>query len=291
MIIDASVVRQLIESQFPEWADLPIEPVPFDGWDNRTFRLGQSMSVRLPSAEEYVAQVEKEQRWLPRLAPLLPLQIPNPIAKGRPNKDYPWHWSIYQWIEGENADRGVIHDLSAFAMDAANFLRALQNIDSSDGPKARPFYRGNSLRVYDEEARAAIALLTGEIDSPLALKIWETALDSEWMEKPVWLHGDFAATNMLVRDGKLSAIIDFGSCAVGDPACDLVIAWTFFSGESRRAFISSLPLDNDTRARARGWALWKAAILLSGVCDGPLSQRATAKRVIEEVLNDHTTYY
>ena len=287
--INERLVRKLISAQFPQWQHLPIKPVELSGWDNRTFRLGEKMSVRLPSAEGYAAQVEKEQRWLPKLAPLLPLAIPVPLAMGKPDKNYPWHWSIYRWLEGENATVENINDLPEFATTLAQFLLALQQIDSTGGPRPGPhsFFRGGSLKVYDHETRAAIIALSGKIDTDLATEVWEVGLTAKWRGNPVWVHGDIAAGNLLVKDGRLHAIIDFGCLAVGDPACDLTIAWTLFSGASREAFFTALPLDRGTSARARGWALWKALIILAEYIETDLHKSNHAKYVIHEVLEDY----
>ncbi|MGQ0602250.1 MAG: aminoglycoside phosphotransferase family protein [Anaerolineales bacterium] len=289
MDINVSLVGQLVTPQFPQWAGLPIKPVEFDGWDNRTFHLGEDMTVRLPSAEGYAAQVEKEHRWLPRLAPLLPLPIPTPLAKGVPSHGYPWHWSIYQWIEGEIATIERIADLPQFAITLAQFIAALQRIDPTDGPPAgqHSFFRGAPLAVYDTETRNAIAVLDGKIDTDAATAVWETARQATWHGSPVWFHGDIAAGNLLVKNGQLSAVIDFGCSGVGDPACDVTIAWTLLSGESREAFRAALPVDGATWARGRGWALWKGLITLAEHINTNPLEAGKARRVIDEVLADH----
>ncbi len=284
--ITVSLVGQLVTAQFPEWADLPIKPVEFDGWDNRTFRLGEDMAVRLPSAECYSGQVEKEQRWLPRLAPLLPLHIPIPLAMGVPAAGYPWHWSVYRWIEGEKATIECIDDLHRFATTLARFLAALQQIDAAGGPPPgqHNFFRGGPLAIYDTETRDAIAVLHGKIDSDAVTAAWEAALKATWHGTPVWLHGDLSASNLLVRRGRLSAVIDFGCSGVGDPACDLTIAWTLFSGESREAFCAALPVDGATWARGRGWALWTGVSKLAEHIDTNPFEAGKARRAIDEVL-------
>jgi len=287
--INVSLVRQLIRTQFPQWADLPVTPVEPGGWDNRTFRLGDEMSVRLPSAAAYVPQVEKEHQWLPRLAPHLPLPIPVPLAKGAPGAGFPWPWSIYRWIDGESASRDRITDLRQFALDLAQFLIALQRIDASGGPRAgrHNFYRGGPLSVYDHETRQAIEILGSAIDAAAATEVWETALTSTWHGLPVWVHGDVAVGNLLVKDGRLSAVIDFGSSGVGDPACDVVIAWTLLYGDSRAVFRDALGLDRQTWERGRGWALWKALITVADPRNAGTEKAAESERVIHEVLADH----
>ncbi|TGQ50494.1 aminoglycoside phosphotransferase family protein [Mesorhizobium sp. M1C.F.Ca.ET.193.01.1.1] len=286
--IDTDLVRRLVDAQFPEWRHLPVSPVASGGWDNRTFHLGDEMTVRLPSAAPYSLQVEKEHRWLPQHAPHLPLPIPMPLAMGEPAAGYPWHWSVYRWIEGETAKTGQITDLRAFALSLADFLVALKRIDPTGGPAPgqHNFHRGGPLTVYDGEARLAIAALEGEIDTQAATIVWEAALAATWHGSPVWFHGDVAWGNLLVHEGRLSAIIDFGTSGVGDPSCDLAIAWTFFEGESRKAFRDRIAVDDATWARGRGWTLWKALITLAGH-DANQAEAEKSRRVIDEVLADH----
>ena len=286
MIIDEALVSQLISAQFPEWANLDIQRVEPGGWDNRTFRLGHDLLVRMPSAAVYALKVEKEQEWLPKLAPHLPLPIPQPLAMGQPGCGYPWCWSIYRWIDGETAAVGAISDPSIFASDLAAFLKALQRIDTTGGlaAGAHNFYRGGSLKVYDTETRQAIDLLQDHIDVVAVTAIWEAALASVWDKKPVWVHGDVSVGNLLVQNGQLSGVIDFGGLGVGDPACDLVMAWTFFTGEARIALQKASGLDAATWTRARGWALWKALIVAAGLSKSNVYETEQSWRVIVEVL-------
>jgi aminoglycoside phosphotransferase (APT) family kinase protein len=286
--IDTTLVRRLLTAQFPQWADLPITPAVPQGWDNRTFRLGAELSVRLPSAAGYTPQVEKEHRWLPVLAPQLPLPIPVPLALGRPGEGFPWPWSVYRWLDGAPASTARIGDLVAFAAALAAFLAALQRIDAAGGPLAGPhsFFRGGSLMTYDDETRRTIVAVREFIDAPAATALWQAALAAPWSGPPVWFHGDVAVNNLLVREGRLSAVIDFGCCGVGDPACDTVIAWTLFRGPSRAAFRAGLPLDAATWQRGRGWALWKALLIFNQARAGDGAQAAEARRVINDLLAD-----
>lgn len=286
--IDIPLVRRLIGAQFPEWADLPITPADPQGWDNRTFRLGANMSARLPSAPGYVPQVEKEHRWLPFLAPHLPLPIPIPLGRGVPGERYPFPWSVYRWIDGETAVTAPSADLPTFAAALAQFLAALQRIDARDGPPPGPHsaWRGGPLTTYDAETRRAIAALRDAIDADAATAVWNAALAATSHGPPVWVHGDVAAGNLLVRNGQLCAVIDWGCCGVGDPACDTVIAWTLFGGESREAFRTTLAVDDATWTRGRGWALWKALITLAEYRTIDLVKAADARRVIDAVLAD-----
>lgn len=264
--INTELARLLVASQFPNWKDLPIEPMENEGWDNRCFRLGEEFVLRFPSAECYAAQVEKEQTWLPKLAPSLILSIPTPLAMGKPTENYPWNWSVYRFLEGTPASIASIPDLCAFATQLAEFLLSLQQIATENGPPPGPhcFYRGGSLHVYDAETRKALKLLKGQIDTEKALAIWEAALKTQWEKPPVWVHGDMNESNLLVQNGRLSAVIDFGMLSIGDPACDLAIAWTFLDEITREVFLNKMSYDCDTLARGKAWTLWKALIVAAG---------------------------
>jgi aminoglycoside phosphotransferase (APT) family kinase protein len=279
-------VSRLVAAQFPRWAGLRLTQVEPGGWDNATFRLGEDMSVRLPSAAPYAPQVGKEHQWLPVLAGQLPLPIPRPLARGIPGCGYPWPWSVYRWLDGSPASAGAAVDRDQLAADLAGFLAALYRIDSAAGPPpgAHNFFRGGPLAVYDGETREAIAALAGEIDAGRAVHVWEEALAAAWHGPPVWVHGDVSAGNLLVNRERLSAVIDFGCSAVGDPACDTAIAWAWFTGESRKVFQARLPVDQATWARGRGWALWKALIVLVRARKNDPGGATEAARVIGEVL-------
>jgi aminoglycoside phosphotransferase (APT) family kinase protein len=287
-VIDAMLVHRMVSAQFPQWARLPVKSVAAGGWDNKSFHLGEDMIVRLPSAAAYAAQVEKEHRWLPRLAPFLPLQIPTPLAVGEPASGYPWKWSIYRWIKGEIAASEAVTDSNDFAAKVAGFLVALQRIDTAGGPPpgARNFHRGGSLTTYDADVREAIGILERRIDTKAATAIWEAALRTAWDHFPVWVHGDISIGNLLSRDGELRAVIDFGNLGIGDPACDLSIAWTLFRGRSREVFRATLPLDSGTWIRGRAWTLWKAVIVAAGLSRTNAIEWAHPRRVIDEVLHE-----
>lgn len=287
-IIDVALVRRLIAAQFPQWADLAVRPVAESGWDNRTFRLGEEMLVRLPSAAWYAPQVEAEHRWLPVLAPGLPLPIPQPLARGEAGEGYPWPWTVARWIEGATSTSAGVAGEAAFGTDLARFLAALQSLDAADGPApgARNFHRGGDLATNDGETRAAIGRLDGRFDPEAVTAVWEAALAARFEGPAVWVHGDVAPGNLLVRDGRLCAVIDFGGMAVGDPACDLAIAWRFLEGEARTAFRVGLPLDAATWARGRGWALWKALILFTGLAQTLPEEVELAGVTLATVLGD-----
>jgi aminoglycoside phosphotransferase (APT) family kinase protein len=289
MELDASVARRLVDSQFPQWSGLPITGVEHDGHDNRTFRLGSELSVRLPSGDWYAQQVAKEQRWLPVLAPQLPLPIPVPVAEGEPDPWFPYPWSVYRWLDGELAAHAGIDDMTGFASALARFLDALCRADATGGPEPgrHNFFRGGPLATYADETHEAIAALGSEIPRDAVERVWEDAMSTSWERDPVWLHGDVAVGNLLVRDGRLAAVLDFGSSGVGDPACDTVIAWTFFSGASRARFRAGYVADAGTWSRGRGWCLWKALISLVGHLENDSPDAALARRDIEEVLADY----
>ena len=281
-------MRRLIDRQFPQWGALPVRAVTPQGWDNRTFRLGGDMLARLPSAEGYASQVEKEQTWLPRLAGALPAKIPEPLAVGQPSADYPWRWSIYRWLEGRTAASSELGSALSLAEDLGAFLRAFHGLDASDGPEPglHNYYRGGPPSAYSAQIIEAISRLPPGPLAEQASILWASATSSRWEGPPVWVHGDFAGGNLLLHDGRLVAVIDFGCLAVGDPACDLVVAWTLLPSQARAKFRTTLGLDNDTWTRAKGWALWKAIILMTGLVDGAPADKAASERVLHEVLSD-----
>lgn len=281
--ITTQLVKRLIARQFPQWSALEVRPVRKSGHDNRTFHLGNEMAVRLPSGADYVPQVEKEARWLPFLAERLSLPISTPVAQGRPDFEYPFPWSVNRYLEGETAEEGLIPDKKAFAADLAAFLRALQRVDTAGAPVGgrHNFYRGASLAVYDGETQEALDRLKAELPTEKLRRIWLRALSSQWKRDGVWIHGDVAPGNLLVKAGRLSGVIDFGIMGVGDPACDYAMAWTFFDEESRSAFLDGL--DDSTIDRARGWALWKALITYKQA-DGTI--HSGARDTIDNLLRE-----
>jgi aminoglycoside phosphotransferase (APT) family kinase protein len=288
--IDPPLVARLIATQFPQWADLPLSPVRSAGTDNAIYRLGDEMAVRLPRIAGAVGDVEKEQCWLPRLSPHLPLAIPTPLGLGRPDEGYPWPWSVCRWLDGESAqDRRIPHD-EQVARDLADFIAALQRIDTagwpSPGPPNSP--RGGPLSRRDANTRAAIAALSGRVDTADLTLAWEAAIQAPgWDGPPVWTHGDLLPGNLLVHDGRISAVIDFGCLGIGDPACDLIAAWALLSAPARAIFREALAVDEATWARGRGWALSIGLIALPYYQDTNSVFAATASRMIAEVLAEH----
>ena len=290
--IDAALVRRLIAGQFPQWAGLPLQPIRSGGTDNAIYRLGRDVAVRLPRRPGASGQASKEQQWLPLLAPRLPLGVPVPIGMGMPGDGYPYHWSVYRWLPGESALASPIADLSRAARDLARFICALQQMNAVGGPAPgeRNSFRGEPLANRDAETRAAITRLTREIDTNAALAAWEVALHApSWNRPPVWIHGDLHPANMLVQEGRLSAVVDFGCLGVGDPACDVMAAWTLLSAETRGLFRAALNVDDATWVRGRGWALSFGLIALPYYLNTNPVLVEISRRAITEVLADHRT--
>lgn len=278
MDININLVRKLVDKQFPDWAHLTIKPVQNGGHDHRTFHLGEEMTIRMPSAKSYEPQIEKEVKWLPKLSQQLTFPITIPLGQGNPTKDYPYTWSVNRWVDGDSVTNHNV-DMHLLAEDLAKFLGELQRIDATEGPKAEAhnFYRGGDLAIYHEETMDAFAQLASEIDTEKCRQIWDAALLTKWTKESVWVHGDIAVGNLITKNKRLSGVIDFGCMGTGDPACDLVIAWTFFDESSRRVFINKMRLDQDTWHRAKGWALWKALITY---------ENKASQTVIKALLNE-----
>jgi aminoglycoside phosphotransferase (APT) family kinase protein len=262
--IDVDLVKRLIVEQFPDWAELPVVGVEPRGTDNALYRLGDNLVVRLPRRERTAATLEKERRWLPKLEPL-PLTVPTPIADGVPAQGFPWSWVVYRWIRGSDATSSPFIDPRRAAEALAEFLLALRAIDPTGGPPpgAHNFYRGELLENRDAAVRASIEALR-ELDVRWATASWESALQaSAWDAPPVWIHGDLDSRNLVVDSGELAGVIDWGGLGVGDPACDVMVAWKVFPVDARDVFRRTLSVDEETWVRARGWALSQALNALS----------------------------
>lgn len=289
-MITIELAKKLIVNQFPEYKNLEIASVEKQGHDNRTYRLGNDFLIRMPIAASYALKVPKEQKLLPELAKYVSINIPVPIKMGVPSKNYPYPFSIYKWLEGRSANHlqldGVV--LEKLALQMALFLKELQRIDAVEGlnPGQHNWWRGDHVSVYDTGARKQFANLAGVIDNSAALDLWIKACATKWQKPSVWIHGDFASGNILIKDNKLSGVIDFGGMGIGDPACDLVIAWTFLKEKSRKIFKNTIELDPDTWLRAQAWALWKATFELCQINDKNSPEAQLQKNIISSVLND-----
>lgn len=257
-LIDAGLVRRLVDAQFPQWATLPLDRLDPAGADHVIYRLGAELTVRLPRHAGAIGQARKESHWLPRLAPHLPLAIPVPVAVGEPGFGYPWPWAVSRWLDGEVATVDTLAGSATAAVALARFLTALQRSAPED-LHAAPLpddLTGRPLSERDDATRAAIDRLDGIFDGAAMTALWDAALDAPgWDRPPVWFHGDFHTGNLLTREGRLSAVIDFGGLGVGDPACDLMIAFTLLTPGNRAVFRDELGVDDATWLRGRGWAL------------------------------------
>lgn len=290
--VDADVVRRLVASQHARWAGLPVTRVASDGTTNAIWRLGSDAAARLPLVSYGEDAIDVEGRWLPRLAPRLPFAVPVQLATGERDAGYPFRWSVHRWIDGEPVSRAPVGDLTALAEDLAEWIAALHRADTTDGRDAALHdLRGAPLALRDAETRRGIAALAGEIDEGAALAVWEDALRAgAWNRAPVWTHGDLLPGNLLARNGRLAAVLDFAGLGVGDPACDLMIAWGLFSGASRAAFRDALRdrigLDEATWVRGRGHALHHAAIYIPYYRDANAFGVAGVRRQLAQVLAD-----
>ena len=281
---DAALVLRLLTKQFPHWADLPISPVASYGTDHYIYRLGDHLAARLPRTEWATDQAAKEAEWLPKLTPHLLLELPVQLAMGRPAESYPFNWSVYTWLPGENAN-GTINDLDRAAVDLATFIKALRQIDTTGAPLRPPHRRGGPLTEGDEQVRQSIKQLGDRIDGDATLRSWEESLDTPaWDGKEVWVHGDLLPGNLLVVDGRLSAVIDFGGLNVGDPACDLQPAWNVFAGDSRLRFRAELEVDEASWLRGRGWAFYQAVSALAYYWDTNPGMIRQASHALAQVL-------
>jgi aminoglycoside phosphotransferase (APT) family kinase protein len=286
--IDADLVRRLVAAQFPRWAAEEVRPVGKPGVDNSTFRLGDTMTVRLPRFERWVGQVTREQRWLPYLAPHLPLPIPKPLAQGEPALGFPYPWSVYEWLPGNRTDVDPLTDPRQAAADLAEFLAALHAIDPTDGPPPEwsNGFRGCDLAdprdspVVRHYMETRIARLEDSLDTTPIRALWAQGLAAPTCRRPVWVHGDPAPGNVLATGGRLSAVIDFGTLAVGDPAVDLIGAWTLLTPEGRTVLRDKPGIDDDTWLRGRVWGL-------SAVLPAPDEITDEALSALDTVLADH----
>ncbi|MFC9746716.1 aminoglycoside phosphotransferase family protein [Streptomyces niveus] len=252
--IEVDLVRRLLEEQFPQWSGLGLVRLVDGGSDHVIFRLGGDMAVRLPRGTWAAGQARKEHVWLPRLAGELPLDTPVPLGLGVPGFGYPYYWSVARWLEGDVATADGFADPAGAAAELGRFLKALQRVSAAvDDDHGLSRW---SLVGRDEATRTAIKARTGGVFADAMTRVWDTALAAPaWDGAPVWFHGDFHTGNLLTVDGHLSAVIDFGGLGVGDPACDLMVAWTTLSAETRPVFRAALGVDDATWARGRGFAL------------------------------------
>ncbi|GAB3458305.1 aminoglycoside phosphotransferase family protein [Actinophytocola sediminis] len=250
--INVALARRLVDTQFPRWSGMPLRLLAPAGSDHVIYRLGAELSVRLPRHAGAIRQARTEAEWLPRLAPHLPLAVPVPVEVGEPDFGYPWPWAVSRWLTGEVATVDALADSHEAASALAEFLTALHRFDSAQPADLA----GQSLAARDTATRSAITRVGAAFDTVAMTELWDTALAApDWDRPPVWFHGDFHTGNLLTISGRLSAVIDFGGLGIGDPACDLTIAFTLMSAETRATFRAALGVDDSTWTRGRGWAL------------------------------------
>jgi aminoglycoside phosphotransferase (APT) family kinase protein len=281
---DVSLVRRLLQEQFPEWAELPLRPVAESGTVNALYRLGDELAVRIPRNRPSLwSDLDDELTWLPRLAPLVPVKVPVPVARGRPAEGYPHVWGIFEWLRGENPTPGDVPE--SLAGELAEFVRTLHSVDLPRGPDS---VRGDLARM-DEFTRANLEALEGELDTESAEALWDEALAlPPWPHEPVWIHADVMPGNLLLEDGRLSAVIDWGGSGMGDPAVDLMVAWNLLDPRGRELFRAALDYDEDTWARGRGWALGTGLGGIPYYRETFPSFAANARRTVNEVLAELT---
>jgi aminoglycoside phosphotransferase (APT) family kinase protein len=286
VLTDEELVRRLVAAQFPQWAGLPVEYVTSYGTDNDIYRLGDELSVRLPRISGATGQAAKEARWLPRLADALPVLVPVHLEKGLPDAGYPYEWAVYRWLPGSNAAGGVA-DAERLAVEVSAFLTALRRIDTAGAPRAPAGSRGGPVGAYDEGVRRSVAELGERIDGAAALRVWADALAAPaWDGPALWLHGDLLPGNVLLVDGGLAAVIDWSCLTTGDPAYDLLPAWSLFAGASRARFRAELSVDDATWRRGRGFALWQAVTALAYYWDTNPGMIRQASHSLEQILID-----
>lgn len=287
LAIDSTLVHTLLQHQCPQWAHLPLLVIPSSGTDHALFRLGDDFIVRLPRIDWAAAPIDKEYDWLPQIATYLTTPIFTPIFKGSPNAIYPWSWLIAKWHKGHNPKAERADEYGRLAEDLAHFLNQFHAIPLTSGPPSR---RGTPLTDLNEETQSAIHLLDGEINIPAITDLWQQLMNTPpWPQASVWVHGDFLPGNILIQNNRLSAVIDFSDLGIGDPACDLVIAWSLLNVTSRSVFRNHLTyMDDHTWMRGKGWALSVALIMLPYYKNSNPVLTKLARRMIEQVFHDES---
>lgn len=314
--IDSSseLVRRLLADQLPQLAGRAVRHVRSTGTANALYRIGDDLLARLPLRPSTSWSIENEHRWLPHLALHLPLEVPRPVAIGRPADEFPWPWSVLTWVDGADATDGSV-DPGAAAEDLGRFVAELQSIEPPDGPEPDPvpFGRGVPLRERDDLTRRLAPKCAGLVDVHAVLAAWDQALDApEWDGPPVWVHGDLSTGNLVVRDGRLAGVIDWNSMCLGDPAADAMVAWELFDEARRDRYRIASGADDATWERGKGWALTtavvalpyyvgtnrfmvdqaltKIAAVLGDGTDRPVARgrvRPTPRRPVSEGVNEH----
>jgi aminoglycoside phosphotransferase (APT) family kinase protein len=285
--IGLPLVARLLAAQFPQWGHLPLTEVRSAGTDNAVYRLGSDLAVRLPRRQVVAAEADRLWRWLPRLAPHLPLAVPMPLARGAPGEGFPFPWLVCQWLDGQEVTRDPDVDLADAAVRLGRFVAALHRIDATGAPPA--LFRGGPLSRLDHRVRGEIADLgaDGTIDPRPVTAAWDRALAvPAWDRAPTWVHADLYPGNLLARQHRLAAVIDFGGFGAGDPAIDLLPAWGWLTAPARGRFRAQVKPDDATWARGRGWALGLALGAVRFYRDTNPALGAGGQRTIAAILAD-----
>jgi aminoglycoside phosphotransferase (APT) family kinase protein len=281
--IDVAIVRRLVDEQFPEWAGLQIREVESTGTVNAIHRIGEAACARLPRRSRSAGGIVRELRWLPWVAKRISLAIPRPIGAGRPGSIYPFPWGLYRWIDGQPYSNEGVEDERQAARDLAQFVLELRSLDTSGAPPAGR----KPLLELDSDTRSAIEAADSLIDARGALAAWDEALATAVFHgEAVWIHADLLRPNTLTRSGRIRAILDFGAAGAGDPAADVIAAWSIFGPVGREEYRSTLNVDDETWRRARGYALHQAALIIPYYSKTNPAFTALAQRTVKQVLLD-----
>lgn len=284
--IDEGLVRRLLAEQRTGWADLPLRRLPASGTVNVSYRLGHDMVVRLPRASEFADGPPHEARWMPLFAPLLPLAVPAHLALGTPTQDYPSHWSVLEWIDGEPASQVTLRDLDAAADALGELVAALKDVPTDGAPDGGS-YRAFGLQRVDADLRRWADQLPDDIDRAAVLAVWEECLSAGvWTDPPRWLHSDLRGDNLIARDGDLVAVIDWEGCTVGDPSADYLAAWWLFDRPSRDSFRRASGARANDWLRAKGWALYMAVAAIPYYCKTNQVFAGQARAALRGILAD-----
>lgn len=284
LVVEPSLVKKLLEKNFPHWKDLNLQEVKHSGTDNIIYRLGNDKIVRFSKHSGVDKYIFEENSILKKINDIeLPLRVPSILGVGLPDKKYPNHWTVQSWVEGDGIKLNKL-DLTKAAVDLASFLNCLRKVDVTG---IRTTYRGMSLKLRSKEVEKALTQVSDLYDVRTLSKIWEKCLQvKEWEHAPMFYHADLLPGNLLMKNNHLSAVIDFGMAGSGDPSIDLMPAWSLFDRERREIFRQSMRAEKEEWIRAKGWALSVALIIIPYYLNTNIELVAIAKQIIDEILLD-----
>lgn len=296
--MNEKIAKELIDSQFPQYKELKIEKIASQGHDNTTFQLGANYTISFPNKDMYQESIQSVYDFLPKIQEYLSIKIPIKMHIGNPSTLFSYRWSIQRYIEGQSSNLILESiDLNQFATELAKILKEFKNIKNLDRenklrPSPKNFFRGGDLIIYKSDIEQSLSILKDEqIDKVWINKIWKHAISVPWKGENLFVHGDIAQGNIIFNDNKLEGIIDFGTMACGDPACDLMMAWNTFTGESRAIFKKIVDYDNDTWIRGMAWTLWKGLLEISQTSKSNANDWKNPQKVIEEIIEDYKNNY